>query len=55
MTDIVPSVKIVERSGISEILKFVNNIYIYIYVILMLFRLVQWAHGKINNDYTEDF
>ena len=32
-------------------------VYVYIsyYLILMLFRLVQWAHGKINNDHTDYF
>ena len=32
-------------------------VYVYIsyYLILMLFSLVQWAHGKINNDHTDYF
>ena len=41
-----------------QLLQKICVVYIYIYIlnlILMLFRLVQWAHGKINNDHTYYF
>ena len=40
-----------------QLVQKIRVVYVYIsyYLILMLFRLVQWAHGKINNDHTDYF
>ena len=49
--------KLIRIEVLQQLVQKICVVYVYIsyYLILMLFRLVQWAHGKINNDHTDYF
>ena len=49
--------RLIRVGVLQQLVQKICVVYVYIsyYLILMLFRLVQWAHGKINNDHTDYF
>ena len=49
--------RLIRVGVLQQLVQKICVVYVYIsyYLILMLFRLVQWVNGKINNDHTDYF